>query len=386
MRARPRVLALPACAIVALALAGCSAASNQTSSVLATGTTLSIYLSVPPGASGDPSLMDIVNAEQLACKQNAGEVKSYTIHCVTVADPTLSDNARAAIENKGSIAYIGELVPASSEGTVGITNALDLLQVSPTDTALELTQATPAISNTPDKYYEASSTYGATFARVVPNGSKEAAAIVAEMSSLGVTSVDVSNDGSDYGLAIADAVSSDATASHLKLLTSASGAGAIFYGSDSPLGAAKFFDSAAASDSSAKLFAPSALALPAFASALSSSAAGAVYVSEPGLSAKELPAGAQTDFVSPFEAAYHHTPSAEAVFGYEAVAAVLDALVKAGASANDRAVVVKDFRQDFTYDSPVLGKYTITKGDTSLGSFVFERVSGGALKPASSSP
>ena len=80
----------------------------------------------------------------------------------------ISDQARTVIQDKTAIAYLGEIVPHSSYASLGITNALDLLQVSPTDTALELTQASPVVPGSPDTYYESMSTYGQTFARVVP--------------------------------------------------------------------------------------------------------------------------------------------------------------------------------------------------------------------------
>ena len=91
------------------------------------------------------------------------------------------------LEDKSAIAYLGELVPHSSFASLGITNALDMLQVTPTDTALELTQATPAVSGAPDIYYQSRSTYGQTFARVVPTSGREAKAQVEEESSAPAT-------------------------------------------------------------------------------------------------------------------------------------------------------------------------------------------------------
>ena len=46
--------------------------------------------------------------------------------------------ARLAIIDSSTIAYLGEIAPGAPTQTVGITNALDVLQVSPTDNALEL--------------------------------------------------------------------------------------------------------------------------------------------------------------------------------------------------------------------------------------------------------
>ncbi len=348
--------------------------------MLAKGTTLYIYLSVPPGAAGDPATQDILDAEQLACSRQRTEVTDFTIRCKRVAEHELSDNARTAIANTGAIAYIGDIQPGSSEQSAGITNALDVLQVSPTDTALELTQSTAAVSGAPSVFYEDWDTFGRTFARVVPNTAQEARAQVAEMRSLHVTSVYVGHDGSDYGAAIALAVKQDAPPS-ITLSASESGAGAIFFGSDSPRAAAKFFDSAPAG---AKLFGPSALDTPSFTTALSSTVRN-LYLSVPGFQSSDLtPAGSA--FTSQFAAAYGHKPASQAMFGYEAVSAVLDVVKEAGSAANNRATVVHDFFK-LKSRASLLGTYSIDKsGDTSLAAFVFSRLRAGTLVPLQSVP
>ncbi len=369
---------------MAASLAGCgTTTSSATSSVLAKGTTLYIYLSVPPGAASDPATQDTIDAEQLACSQQRAEVTDFNVRCVAVAKHKLSDNARTAITNTGVIAYIGELQPGSSEQSAGITNALDVLQVSPTDTALELTQSTPAVSGAPSEYYEDWDAFGRTFARVVPDSAQEAQAQVDELHALHLTSLYVGDDGGDYGAAIAQAVKQDASTAPGAITISATeaGAGAIFYGSDSPAVAAKFFDSAPAG---AKLFGPSALDTPSFTSALGSSVQN-LYISTPGFLTRDLtPAG--TSFESRFAAAYGHRPAIQALFGYEAVAAVLHVVQEAGAGANDRATVVHDFFK-LKDRASVLGTYSIDKdGDTTLSAFVLDRLSAGALVPFKSLP
>jgi branched-chain amino acid transport system substrate-binding protein len=384
MRARARVLA--GGALAALAIAGCTSAGSSNSSVTATGDTLSIWLSVPPGAASDPAQQDVIDAERLAFQRNHGEVKDFKVRLRTAAGAELSDNARTAIQDTSAIAYIGELAPGSSEGTVGITNALDLLQVSPTDTALELTTSTPAVVGAPSKYYESWSTYGRTFARVVPDTAREAAADVAEMAAVHATSVYAGDDGSAYGAALAAAVVKDAPVHSLTVSRSLAGAGAVFYGSASPAAAARWFAKAAQADPDGRLFGPSALSSPAFAAALPAAAASRMYVSTPGFGASALPPAAVSEFVQPFVAAYHHQPAAEAIFGYEAVAAVLHVLAEAGAGASDRATVVHDFLA-LKDRASVLGTYSIdAAGDTSLASFVFERVRSGALVQVKSGP
>ena len=90
---------------------------------------------------------------------------------------------------------------------------------------------------------------------------------------------------------------------------------------------------------------------------------------------------AKSEFLKPFEDTYHRAPAPQAIFGYEAMSAVLSVLKKAGASANDRATVVQDFFAIKNRDS-VLGTYSINaNGDTSLAPFVFSRPVNGKLVP-----
>jgi branched-chain amino acid transport system substrate-binding protein len=195
-----------------------------------------------------------------------------------------------------------------------------------------------------------------------------------------VSKLYVSSDGSQYGRAIAQAVRSDAPASSITIAPSASGADAVFYGGVSEAAAATVFNSAAAADAAVKLFGPSALDSPTFAARLSP-AARHVYISSPGFMTKDLTATAKSEFLKPFEDAYHRVPSPQAIFGYEAMSAVLSVLQKAGTSATDRAIVVQDFFAIKNRDS-VLGTYSINaQGDTSLAAFVFSRPVNGKLVP-----
>jgi hypothetical protein len=68
----------------------------------------------------------------------------------------------------------------------------------------------------------------------------------------------------------------------------------------------------------------------------------------------------------------------QAIFGYEAMSAVLAVLKEAGIGAGTRSTVVGDFRTLHGRQS-VLGTYSISSGDTNLAPFVFGRPRGGAL-------
>jgi branched-chain amino acid transport system substrate-binding protein len=356
-------------------LAGCTAATS--SSVTVSGQNLTIYASLPAGAL-TPENQDVLAAEQLALNQSGSQVGNFTVRLAQLHAPKPSDNARTAIEDTSAIAYLGEVKPGASAESLGINNAQDLLQVSPTDTAEALTQSTPAVPNSPGLYYESSKSYGRTFARVVPTTALEARALVTELQSLGVKRLSVVGDGSDYGNTIALEVKNDLGAT-ISLASSPAAADAVFYAGSSATAAARTFTQAAAANPHVKLLAPSALADQSFASALSPAAQRALYVIAPGFY-KNLPSAGQK-FQADFRAAFGHTPAPQAIFGYEAMASVLAVLRQAGSAAGNRGTVVRDYLALKNRQS-VLGTYSISgSGDTSLNAFTASRVTAGRLAP-----
>jgi len=365
--------------VLAAVVAGCSASGSGSSSsaVIASGHTLTIVLSEPRGS--NPVAQDVIDAEKLAYRQESHQVSRYRLQLLPSRLRVLSDNARFAIEHSDAIAYLGEIAPGASEQTVGITNAQQLLQVSPTDTALELGQATSAVPGSPTHFFESWGTYGRTFGRVVPTSSQEAKAVVAQIGAMHLRSVYVADDGSNYGRSIAAAVRTDAHTASIHLAGSESDAAAIFYGAQSPAAGARFFDAAAMSAPNARLFGSSSLDTPAFVSALSSAVKN-LYVSAPGIMPSALNAAGRS-FKSDFARAFGHQPTAQAIFGYAAMSAVLHVLTEAGAAANNRRTVARDFMR-LRMTSSVLGPFDIdSAGNTSLNAFVLNRLSAGALVP-----
>jgi hypothetical protein len=389
VRRRPRALAAAGAAgLAALAIAGCgtsSSSSSASTAVTVTGRTLTIFVSEPHDIASNPAALDVVDAEKLAFAAGHGQVHDFKLQLQTDSAAQLSDNARAAIIDPSTIAYMGEIEPGTSDQTVGITNALDVLQVSPTDNALELSTSTPAVSGGPKSFFESWSTYGRTFARLVPSGSEEARAQVAEMRALGISSVYVASDSSDYGRALADAVAADAHGAGITVTHSPAAAGAIFYAAQTPATAARYFNRVGAQAPSAKLFGPSSLNFGSFASLLSPTVAPRVYVSIPGYLPKDLTAAGRA-YLAAFRLAYHHSPNVEAIFGYAAMSALLHVLAREGAAANDRTADVKEFLAQRNASS-LLGSYSIdSAGNSNLNAFVFARVRGGRLVPFAAAP
>jgi ABC-type branched-subunit amino acid transport system substrate-binding protein len=383
------------CVAVVAGLAGCATSTNQTTTAQATaGGRLTVYASVPSGMQGQ----DVFDAEQLALTQggaSAGHFKVVLKQTRLASDTTraITDNARQAVSDKSTIAYLSELVPGTSEASVPITNQLGILQLSPTDNALELTQPSPVLPDTRKSlFYPSESTYGYTFARVVPSGADEALALVDEMQALHVSKLYVASDGLPctkadvsgcYGKAIAHAVTQDATAKSITVQSTAAGADAAFIGSNSAPVAAGMFDRLSASNPQLKLFGPAGLDTPAFASALGAAAQSQILVSSPGL----LPADVPSTFTAAFTGAYGHAPAPDAMFGYLAMSALLDAMHDAGGSADNRSAVMNNLFGHARQSA--IGTFTITQsGDVKLPgpTIVFSRFRGGQLEPFKSAP
>jgi branched-chain amino acid transport system substrate-binding protein len=373
---------------VAVGLAGCATSSNSTTTAVATaGGDLSIYASVPSQQS------DMFEGEELALKQGtlSGKFRLLLKPLTATTPKQVTDNARTADNDKSTIAYIGESTPGYSDLSVPITNELGILQVSPADDAVELTDGSPVLPESRKSlFYPSESSFGYTFAAVVPSAAKEALALVAEMQALKVTKLYVTSQplpctdadvSGCYGKAFAHLVSTDAAAKSITVQQTASGADGAFVGTNDPAYAASTFDNLASSDPGVKLFGGPALDTPAFASALGSAAQGNTYISSAGL--LKLPAS----FTTPFKAAYGHPPSSQALFGYLAVSAVIDAIRQADGSGNSRNAVINDFF-GHTRQSPI-GSFTITQsGDVNLPgpTIVINRFHDGQLQPFKSAP
>lgn len=158
---RGRIRGGLACAALAAMVAGCSTAASAPT---VTGKKLDIYLSAPASLSGNAQAQDVIDAEKLAfssaCTSSCPPIQigGFTVHLNILSASKISDNARTAIEDTNAVGYLGEVQPGDSVDSLGITNAEDVLQVSPAQDA-----------SVPTKDFESYSTYGRTFASMAPS-------------------------------------------------------------------------------------------------------------------------------------------------------------------------------------------------------------------------
>ena len=320
-------------------------------------------------------------AEQLAFQQSGGKVGNFKLRLVTLSAAKASDNARTVIQDDNAIAYLGEVIPGLSADSLGITNAEDILQVTPTDTAAALTQVSPAVPRSPDRYYESLNSNHRTFARVVPTTVAEAKAQVQQMQAMNVSKLYVATDGTPVrggagpvgpvrrrvGI---DHRPAERIRSRRGVLRRRHGRGGGAAVSTRPRPAARARSCSRPPRSPDSTFA-----------ARSRRRCATCTCRRRALCPTTCRATAKTQFVQPFVTAYHRTPAPQAIFGYEAMSALLAVLRQAGTSADDRGTVVNDFFGLKNRNS-VVGTYSINaNGDTSIAPFVFSRVVAGKLVP-----
>jgi hypothetical protein len=146
-RGLPRLAAALPIVAVAVVVAGCGPATSSSDSSILANTPLTIYISEP--ANPSTAQLAVITGEQLAFSKLQSEVIGYRVKLDVAHGKTLSANARTAIQNQSTIAYLGEIASGSSLETAGITESLDILELSPTDTV-----------TVPHNDYEEFSTYG----------------------------------------------------------------------------------------------------------------------------------------------------------------------------------------------------------------------------------
>jgi branched-chain amino acid transport system substrate-binding protein len=394
---RGRWLAVSSCAVAALAtgVAACGGGGGGGGGGTASGTTLTIYSSLPQQATDRVQSQDVINGEKLALSSVGSKVGKYTIKFKSLDDATASagqwdpgqtsSNARQAAQDKSAIAYIGEFNSGASAISIPILNQAGLMQVSPSNTALELTKNPgPAGKGAPDKYYP---TGKRTYARVIPADHIQGAAQADWMSELGVKKLYVLNDKQVYGTGVAGTTASAAKLHGIQVLGNegidpkaanyrslaqkikGKGADAVFYGGITANNAIQLYKDLGAAMPDAKLFGPDGVAETSFTKDLPANIQSRTYLTVATIDPKDYPPEGQK-FFADYKAKYGKAqPEPYAIYGYEAMALVLDAMKRAGDKANNRDEVIKQVFATKDRKS-VLGTYSIDKdGDTTLNDF-----------------
>lgn len=392
------------CIAAALAIALAACGDQATGDRPAQGSsTLTVYSSLPMhGPDGERS-RDMVSAIKLALQEGGGKVGKLDVTYVALDSSTAKagrwtrdkvlDNARQAVRDPNTIAYIGDLLSEATALALPLVNEGHILQVSPGSTYDGLTRPGGTRRGEPQRFYPSGRR---TFGRVVAPDHAQAAALVSYMKQAGVRRVALARDRGLYGSGVVEQLQKAAAAQGLTIvkddrieprvgdLSSAaqgiasSHADAFLFAGEDDGGAARIFSAVAAADPKMLLFAPSGVAGGTFVRGLTAAAQRRMRITTPTLPASLLP-GAARSFVARFRATFGREPVPDALLAFEATKLVLGSIRAAGGHGNNRDAVVKAFFATRDRRSAI-GDYSIDRyGDPTLSIFAGDRVRGGRM-------
>jgi branched-chain amino acid transport system substrate-binding protein len=395
----------------AVGVAACGSSSGHTlAAAQIRGKTLSIYASAPLRGRSSVTGQSVIDGARLALEQVRNRVGQYRIALKVLDDATVQRggwdpgqttiNMKVVALDQTTIGYVGDVNSGASAVSIPPLNRIGIPQVSPTSTAVGLTSSAPgAFPGEPQKYYP---TGIRTFARVVPNDRIQAIAQVRVQKGMGCTSTYVLNDGEVDGADAARSFEVAAMAAHLRLAGVAEfvrdaksytalatgiakvAPDCILIAADTESGAVLLTTQLAAAMPDVKIFGTAGLAETTFANpadgGIPLSIDPQVVITAPTLALSEYPRSARA-----FTAAYKRRfgpPEPDAIFGYEAMSLMIDAIVRAtddGTVPAERSKV-RDAIFATRDRQSVLGTYSInSEGDTTLRRYGVYTIIGGHL-------
>jgi branched-chain amino acid transport system substrate-binding protein len=394
---RARWLGLAALAATVPAAAGCGGTGVSGASE-AVGSQLAIYSSLPLQGPSAAISQQIVGGEKLALAAAGGHAGPYKIGYASLDDssPTsgqwdpgvTATDAKTAANDTSTIAYLGDYNSAATAISLPLTNSAGILQISPASPYVGLTSSLDAGQDEPNRFYL---TGKRTFGRLQPGDTVQAAAQVRLMKSLGVHSVYVLDDQDPFEVPLATIVGGDAQqagialAAHDSLSTTTgavftgevekiveSRAQAVFFAGGTGAGTVALWRELHSADPRLLLLGSSTLDSESFTSQIGP-AASSTYLTTPALAPALYPPAAQR-VLSDYRRQFGVEGGPYALYGYEAMSVVLEAIRSAGARGNDRQVVIDRFFATRNRDS-VIGRYSIEpNGETTLSRYGVDRV------------
>lgn len=367
---------------------------------------LTIYSSFPLQGASSGQTKAMVNGIKLALKQRNNKVGDFTIKYVSLDDSLAStgaadegqgaQNARKAVQDKSAIAFLGAYNSGISKVEIPILNKANILQVSPANTYIGLTQDAPGSEpGEPDKYYPAGKR---TYARVVPADNIQGAALAKASVDAGCKTAtiwnskttysaglarNVQNSAKDAGLTIDGNEGIDIKAPNYRSLATRMKSDCFIITGEVENNGVQAVKDVAAANPDAKLFGGDGMCLNDTADpkkGLPADVAARFKCTIATLDPASFPPEGKK-FFEDYKKEYGGTknPDPYAIYGYEAADLVLDAIEKAGAKGNDRQAVI-DAVFDGEERQSVLGTYTIDKnGDTTLKDYGLYKIEDGAL-------
>jgi branched-chain amino acid transport system substrate-binding protein len=402
---RVRWLALLSClmGLFAFTVAACGSDDDEGDEASGgegiSGTTLTIYSSLPLQGTSKGQSEAVISGEKLALKTAGNKVGKYTIKYVSLDDSTAQNpgtadeaqtasNARKAVQDESTIFYLGEFNSGGTKVSLPILNKAGIPQISPSNTYVGLTTDKPGSEpGEPDKYYPAQTR---TYARVVPADDIQGAALVTTMKEDGCKSVHIFNDKTTYGAGLARNIElaaedqglkvegndgTDRNAPNYRSLAAKVNSDCFVGSGVTGENYVQVFKDVAAANPTVKLYGPDGVAEEAFTNPAKGGipadvgARTKITVATLGLEEFKKRNNAQAEkFFTDYEKEYGVAqPDPYAIYGYETMALALATLEAVGDKANDRKAVYTQLLTNTKDRESALGVYSIDEnGDTTL--------------------
>jgi len=402
------VFAVAGVCALAFGAASCGSSSKSGGGSNISGSKLTVYSSLPlQGASG-PQSQAIVNGAKLAVQAINGKVGKYSLTYTALDDSTaaagkaddatVGQNARKAVSDPTTIAYLGEYNSGATKISLPILNQAGIGQVSPSNTYVGLTTNRPGSEpGEPDKYYPSGKR---TYARVVPADNIQGAALATAAKNDGCKSIEIWNSKTTYstglarnlqqsaaklGLKVEGNVGIDPKAANYRSQAAAIKSDCFVFTGEIESNGVQAVKDVGTAHPTIKLYGGDGVVLNDFANpskglptAIGARFKGTIATLDP---TQFNAVGKQ--FFANYKSTYHTgNPDPYAIYGYESMSLILDA-IKRDTAANggkaSRSGVYKQLLATKNRQS-VLGAYSIdANGDTTLTDYGLYKIVGGKL-------
>ncbi|MDA0173620.1 branched-chain amino acid ABC transporter substrate-binding protein [Solirubrobacter taibaiensis] len=371
--------------------------------------TLTIYSSLPLQGAARTQSEAAVNGAKLALEQAGGKAGNFPIKYESLDDSTAqqggwepgvtSANALKVAGDDSAVGYIGEFNSGATAVSLPILNEAGIAQVSPGNTAVGITTDDPGSEpGEPDKYYP---TGKRTYARVLPKDTYQGAALAALAKEEGCASAYILNDKEVYGAGLARNIEISAkklgleikgnegidknAANYRSLGAKIKGTApdCFIYSGITANNAVQIFKDMAVALPDAPLLGPEGVGETGFfdpkEGGLPADVASRVLITIPGVAPEQYPPAGK-EFLKAYSAKYgEDNPDRYAVYGYESMSLLLDAIKRAGDNGNDRGAVV-DALMSTKDREGVFGTYSIDEnGDITLTPYGIYKIADGAM-------